>query len=302
MGRLGFSYFPRVMNKKPRIIFAGTAQNCALFLPAVFSNIDKMASLASEVAYVFVENDSTDETKDVLNRWGTGRANFNLINMDGLDAIPIRTLRLEIARNSYIEFIKTFKDYREYDLVIILDMDDDGAHPIELSKVEHAINFLCERPDRAAVFANQLGKYIDVWALRHAKLCPGDAWEELIDYMIKNKVTPDEARAQTFDKRVQCFAPTMPPIEVESAFGGLGIYKVNYIKNNPNQYLGSKVKALPTDSGLLDIVRQEVCEHVHFNHGIRAIGGQLFIMPSLINGDYTIGTFADVEIPKLFFR
>jgi hypothetical protein len=67
------------MNKKPKIVFAGAVQNCARFLPAVFANIEKMASLASETAFVFVENDSTDGTKEVLNQWGQGRANFNLI-------------------------------------------------------------------------------------------------------------------------------------------------------------------------------------------------------------------------------
>ncbi|MEI6597909.1 MAG: hypothetical protein WCL22_02595 [bacterium] len=290
------------MNKKPRIVFAGTVQNCARFLPAVFPNIEKMASLASETAFVFVENDSTDGTKEVLNQWGRGRVNFNLINMDGLNSIPVRTLRLEIARNAYIEFIKTFRDYGEYDLLVIMDMDDDGAHPMELSKLEQAIHFLNEHPERAAIFANQLGKYCDIWALRHAELCPGDAWEELIDYIIKNKVPVEVARAQTFDKRVHCFPPTMAPFEVESAFGGLGIYKLSFIKDNPNPYVGSKVKVVPTDGGLLDIVRQQICEHVHFNKGIRAIGGQLFIMPGLINGDYAEGSFSDVEIPKLYFR
>ncbi len=288
------------MNKKPKIVFAGAVQNCARFLPAVFANIEKMASLASETAYVFVENDSTDGTKEVLNQWGQGRANFNLINMDGLKSIPVRGLRLEIARGTFLELIKTYKDYRDYDLMIVLDMDDAGSYPLDVAEVKKAIDFLAAESDRAAVFANQIGTYYDVWTLREPKLCPGDAWEEVMDYVAKHKVSPEEAHAQTFAKRVHSFPPTMAPFEVESAFGGLGIYKMGYVIKNPNPYLGSKMKAVPTDDGSFAIARWQVCEHVHFNHGIRSIGGRLFIMPSLINGDYTNGSFP--PIVQFYFR
>lgn len=279
------------MNKKPRIVFAGAAQNCAQFLPAVFANIEKIASLASETAYVFVENDSADQTKAVFNQWGQGRPNFNLLNLDGLKNIPVRGLRLELARGTFLEMIKTHKDYRDYDLMVVLDMDDAGAYPLDVAEVKKAIDFLFAEPDRAAVFANQLGKYYDIWTLREPKLCPGDAWEEVMDYLLKHKVSPEEANAQTFAKRIHCFPPTMAPFEVESAFGGLGIYKMNYVRKNPNPYLGSKIKAVPKDDGSFSVTRWQVCEHVHFNHGIRSIGGRLFIMPSLINGDHTGGQF-----------
>jgi hypothetical protein len=288
------------MNKKPKIVFAGAVQNCARFLPAVFANIEKVASLASETAYVFVENDSTDGTKEALHQWGQGRANFNLINMDGLKSIPVRGLRLEIARGTFLELIKTYKDYRDYDLMIVLDMDDAGAYPLDIAEVKKALDFLAAESDRAAVFANQIGKYYDVWTLREAKLCPGDAWEEVMDYVMKHKVSPEEAHTQTFAKRVHCFPTTMAPFEVESAFGGLGIYKMSYVVKNPNPYLGSKIKAVPNDDGSFGAARWQVCEHVHFNHGIRSIGGRLFIMPSLINGDHTEGSFP--PIVQFYFR
>lgn len=282
------------MNPKPKIIFAGAAQNCARFLPAVFANLEKMASLASEAAFVFVENDSKDETKQVLNSWGQNRPNFNLITMDGLNRIPVRGLRLELARGAYAELIKTYKNYREYDFMVVMDMDDAGSYPLELAEVEKAIAFLQAEPTRAAAFANQLGLYYDVWTLREPKLCPGDAWEEVMDYVMKHKVTPEEAHAQTFAKRVHTFPTTMAPFEVDSAFGGLGIYKMSYVLKNPNPYLGSKMKAVPTEDGTFNVARWQACEHVHFNHGIRSIGGRLFIMPSLINGDYSQGSFPPI--------
>ena len=75
----------------------------------------------------------------------------------------------------------------------------------------------------------------------------------------------------------------MAPIEVNSAFGGLGIYKLNFILNNPNPYLGSKVKILEI-SPQINFCKVQICEHVHFHQGIRALGGKLVILPELING------------------
>jgi hypothetical protein len=153
--------------------------------------------------------------------------------------------------------------------------------------------------ERAAVFANQIGKYYDIWALREPNLCPGDAWEEVMDYVIQHKVSPEIAHDQTFAKRIHTFPVSMQPFEVDSAFGGLGIYKMNFILRNPNPYLGSKMKSAPSEDGSFRIARWQVCEHVHFNQGIRSLGGRLFIMPSLVNSDCTHSVFP--PIAHLFF-
>jgi hypothetical protein len=54
------------------------------------------------------------------------------------------------------------------------------------------------------------------------------------------------------------------------------------------------MKSVPTEDGSFRVARWQVCEHVHFNHGIRSIGGRLFVMPSLINGDHTQGAFPPI--------
>jgi hypothetical protein len=59
------------------------------------------------------------------------------------------------------------------------------------------------------------------------------------------------------------------PIEVNSAFGGLGIYKKHAILTSA--YIG------------LDDNKEEICEHVNLHTTMRDKGLKLYIIPSLIN-------------------
>ena len=52
-----------------KAIFVGAMRDCAPYLPQVLSNIDRLSRCFLEVAYVFVENDSIDHTKKIINTW-----------------------------------------------------------------------------------------------------------------------------------------------------------------------------------------------------------------------------------------
>jgi hypothetical protein len=288
------------MQTKPKIVFIGLAQNCAQHLPAALRNIDNMATLASESAFLFLENDSTDNTKAILNAWGKSRANFTLLNFDGLNAVGVRTVKLEILRNAYVECLRNYKNLKEYDYAILIDMDDMATWPVDISELDKAIQFIHSDSQTAAVFANQVGSYYDVWAFRHKDYCPGDAWEEVMDYKAAHpEVTDEEAFNQTFKKRIHTFSPSEKPFEVDSAFGGLGLYRMSYILKNPNPYLGSKIKSLPSQDGVFKVSRRMICEHVHFNKGIKNLGGKLYVWPSLINSEIRDPVFP--HYPQLLF-
>jgi hypothetical protein len=129
-----------------------------------------------------------------------------------------------------------------------------------------------------------------MWTLRHPVLCPHDIWEEVFDYSFKNHVSDEVAFNETFKRRLFSLSPDASPVEVDSAFGGFGIYKLSYVLQNKNPYLGSKVKLLQNPNPF-QIVRWQVCEHVHFNLGIRNLGGKLFILPQLVNANNARGYF-----------
>lgn len=269
------------MNKA---LFVGVARDCARFLPSVLSNIEQLSSIFKESSYIFIENDSKDSTKIILNDWGRDKKNFYLINLDGLGVINQRGLRLEFARNAYWEFLKSTTKLHDYDLMIVMDMDDANTFTIDKNSFSSALNFLYTDDLNAAVFANQIGTYYDMWTLRHPTLCNADCWEEIFDYVIKHQCSDGDAFNATFNNKIFSINKDNQPIEVDSAFGGLGIYKLAYVLKNKNPYLGSKTKLINNSLDGPRFCKFEVCEHVHFNLGILNEGGKLFIFPALING------------------
>ena len=271
--------------KKPKIIICGALQNCEKSLPKVFQNLENISSLAEDVGYIFVENDSMDNTKFLLKNFGRNKHNFNLINLDGLNAIPVRTIKLENIHNIYLETIRHNNVLKDFDYLVIIDMDKSGEYLINIQEISNAIEFLSSSPTRAAVFANQIGTYYDMWALRHPLKCPSDVWEEVLDCVIKYKYSDAHAFAETFEKKLFSIERSEDPIKVDSAFGGLGIYKMKFVLENPNPYLGYKIKTLYQEDGTLRYAKWQICEHVHFHAGIKSLGGEMFIYPSLINGD-----------------
>lgn len=267
-----------------KVVFAGVLRDCAPHLGAVFGNLERLSTLFDEAAYVFVENDSLDATKQMLAAWGERRRNFSLFNLDGLGRTPVRTLRLEFARNVYLEYVRGDPMFADFDHLCVLDMDEIGAYPLDLREFAAALDFMRHTERCAAVFPNRLGPYYDWWALRHATFCPDDVWYEVLSWAQRNGATDEEAFERTFARRIRSFDQTMAPIEVDSAFGGLGIYCMSYVKNSPNPYLGSRVHVLRNKDGQVVTVRMQQCEHVHFHAGLRHLGGRLFILPRLING------------------
>jgi glycosyltransferase involved in cell wall biosynthesis len=279
-----------------KAVFVGCAKDCANFLPRVLRNVESIAQLYSEVAFIFIENDSRDRTKDILQRWCHYVRNARLISLDGLSqSHPIRTVRLAHVRNQYLHHIRT--SFSDYDHLFTLDCDEVNINPLDLTQVRKAITFLDSDPSHAGVFANQQGLYYDLWALRHPLKCPGDAWEEVLDDVEKRNVSDQDAFKTTFAKRLFSLAADAGPLEVDSAFGGLAIYKVSSVLRNKRNFIGHKIKRIDTPNGSTKIGWQ-TCEHVSFNAGFREQGDKLFVLPYLTNSI----TPDDMIFPPSVFR
>jgi hypothetical protein len=272
---------------RARAVFTGLARNCEPHLPAVLSNLEQLAAVFEQTAYVIVENDSSDRTKDILSSWGRKRGNFHLFCLDGLGRQPVKTLRLEVARNVYIEYLRSSPTLADFDYLCVLDMDDSGTRPVPMESFTAALEYLSKHDHAGGVFANQLGTYYDMWALRHPQWCPGDIWFEVLEYAQRHRATDQRAFEATFTPRLRTIPTTDEPIEVRSAFGGLGIYRLAPVLRNKNPYLGSRVRILAGAAGEPLIIRMQTCEHVHFNEGLLAQGLSLFIVPPLVNRETT---------------
>jgi Cryptococcal mannosyltransferase 1 len=257
----------QIKNTKRSAVIVGCARDCEAFLPAVLQNVTTIANLYSHAAFVFVENDSTDNTREMLRKWLRKHACSFLVCLNELAAQePRRTARLAIARNTYMEWLHS-QHLEQFDHLVVLDFDSVNTSAISQESLTAAIRFLDNSSQNAAVFANQLPYYYDVWALRHDVWCPGDCLAEINNrpaYLPRHR-----AVERYLTRRQLSISPNTPPIAVRSAFGGLGIYKLDFVR--AARYVG----LLSDGSG--------VCEHVAFNEAAVRAGGVLYIFPELLN-------------------
>ncbi|WP_246273027.1 glycosyltransferase [Oricola thermophila] len=216
--------------------------------------------------YVFLENGSEDETVAILDEFHRLHDKGIVETLPDLDSrIPVRTERLAHLRNRALEHVRADERLADFDYAIIMDMDGVNS----LFPADRLRAHMSDWPeDRAAVFANQTESYYDVWAYRHPTHSPDDCWERV------EKRPAGMSKAQAYETFVAARKKPWPRdagmVEVESAFGGLALYRLPALRDC--SYLG------------LDEDGNPRCEHVEFHRQIRSKGYRLFIDPAMING------------------
>lgn len=251
----------------PKAVFAGCARSCAPFLDGVLANVEALGSTYDAFELVIVENDSADDTRRRLRKFAGSRANVRLIEADGLERThPKRTDRIAAARNIYMEAVRE-PHYADCDDLVVLDFDDVNSRRIDPAAFERARSWLWQEPDRRGVFANSAFFYYDIWALRHPTWSPDDCWA-LVRAAQPRIGTKEAVRRHVATRQIP-IAPTRAPILVDSAFGGLAIYR--------------REPALQGSYAGLDAEGEETCEHVAFNAATKGTNGMMAIYPALQN-------------------
>jgi hypothetical protein len=254
------------MPSRQRAVFTGVARDCAEHLPIVLENLARLSALYAEASFVFVVSDTNDQSRSSLERWlATGRRG-RVVDLGILaDRLPKRTERLACARNACLDEIRR-SEWPAYDHLVVADLDDVLASPVSAHSFAEAADWLDAAPSRAGVFANSSPRYYDIWALRHATWCPDDCWHSI--WGRDPKETFEAAKFRESYARQIVIPPSLPPIGVRSAFGGLGLYKMRFT-------LGARYRGV-------DARGREVSEHVAFNETIGRAGGQFHIFPPLM--------------------
>jgi glycosyltransferase involved in cell wall biosynthesis len=287
----------RISGIRGKAVIAGCARNCATHLPAVLDNIGRAARLFTDVAVILVENDSTDETPRILKEFRYRGKPAEILHAPGLAAaLPRRTERLAHARNLYLDRI-SHSGLSGYDYLLVADLDDVNAEPWDEAALQRAVDFLESNPDHAGAFANQPALYYDMWALRHPELCPGDIWEQVLGCALNDGISDAAAFQATFARRMFRIPEHASAVEVDSAFGGLGIYRLPMARGR--RYAGGRRFTLAARQQTITLDGQ-VCEHVSFNAGVRSQGGRLFILPWLVNNRKAPPAFNPSFVRSLF--
>jgi len=246
----------------------GLARNCGRTIKEDIHRISDAVKNAKAVVWLIIESDSSDDTIQQLEMLQAEIDDFSFSALGKLaDTIVKRTDRISFCRNYYAEEIRNNPSFSNVDYVVVADLDGLNS---KLTKEAFESSWLRDDWDMCA--ANQAGPYYDIWALRHKEWCPGDCWAQ---YKFLNEYRLDFERnlwATVYSKMI-----TIPKntewIEVDSAFGGLAIYKKKMF--NECKYVGI------TETG------EELCEHVYFHRTLKAKGARLFINPQLINASLT---------------
>ena len=253
---------------KGEAMVVGLARNCSTTIEDAVNQLKSALPPFCRVHWFIVESDSDDETANLLTRLRDKLENFNFVSLGHLrHRLPKRTERIAVCRNTYLDEVRA-QMFRG-DLRYVLVADLDGVNPI-LNRA--ALESCWSRSDWDVCSANQAGPYYDIWALRHPVWCPDDYQHELKFLRRYGRSLRSAAFAAIYAKMV-----TIPPdsdwIEVESAFGGLALYRAAVLVSA--SYVGLRPDGT------------EICEHVSLHEQIRSAGGRIFINPAMLNAGLT---------------
>lgn len=266
-----------------KVCFVGCAKDCAHRLRKTLNNLVVMKSMFHMESKIFVaENDSTDSTKSILNSF----PDVTVLEMDGLELHAKRNQMereevLAVLRNKLLDV--ALETCSHFDFLINVDLDG-FLDELDTRQVERVIK---DRTKWDVVFANS-GKqgtatdYYDVYALRSKALgvdfCVWDLHRHAsYTFGPGNAVTNFVEPYHTKIKTAEMYIP------VESAFNGLGIYRMSMLRGCHYSAHSDKC-TVKKQFPILAVgpCKSTVCEHVPFNQCLHAKGARMFIATGLL--------------------
>jgi hypothetical protein len=229
------------------------------------------------VKWIIIESNSTDHSLLVLKKYAK---KYKFVHFESLNSpdnyYPLRTQKLAHARNRYLQIFKELQKIQKIDYLVVCDLNN-----LNNKLTKKAVASCDKISSWGALTANQKGPYYDIWALRHKYWNDGDCWKR---YAILAQFYPNKYLAlwdSVYSKMIK-IQTDKAPIKVDSAFGGLAIYRAEYL--NECVYIG------------VDENSQQICEHISFHKQFTKNGGDMYINPALINLKFT-----DHSLRKKYF-
>ena len=301
------------------VIICGVVKNAAENLNNNIKLAIQLGVKCDKYKIVIYENNSTDETKEILQTYKSNN-NFEIISEDiDADTIkrdskiwaytavtgsdhPCRIEQIANARNRLIYELKRDK-YLEYNYVVMIDFDAKFFLP------DGIINslYLVKENRKRVIYANSFD-YYDYYALRSAYSEFNLFGPELTGEFFWNKM---------HNNRLNIDPNSTELVSVYSAFNGIGVYDKNVFTSykydaliTPDtkiQY--NRIASFHPDiyNSLKDIIEKEcgkfnggesspefywknnsgydkpvVCEHVSFNFALLNAGYEIYINPIML--------------------
>lgn len=246
-----------------KIAFSAPVRNCEQYLR---KNLEFLSSLTSDkeidaIDIFILENDSIDNTKSILDEYSSC-SNFHIFFEDNLtQKLTNRIERITYVRNKLLAEISSSNI--NYDIYIALDLDLDLFLNTSKSLFINLLKNFSKNNSEDAIFPNSKPFYYDLAALRAPNWVESDVWNQYAKATKKIKLGKIFLRLYFVTRKQRKISEKIEKIKVNSAFGGIGIYKVD-------KYILSKQK--------YNISEIDNCEHVQFNNAFE----NKFIYPNWI--------------------
>jgi hypothetical protein len=247
----GFQDAKKSLMKESKIIFTGTVRNAENHIKKHLENMDKCGEKFKGYAVILYENDSKDSTRKILE--DNKKENYYYIFEDGVKE-GSRTVRISNGRNKILDKVREINEDDSYDYMLMMDLDEVNESGKFVDTIETCFSY----DDWDVLTANQSDFYYDLWALRKKGDMEYDCWEKVRE----NPGDPD-AENKYVNSKFKNY-PVEDLLEVDSAFGGAALYKIQSI---PEECRYNGVSASGFDT----------CEHVALHTCMKEKGKKIFI-------------------------
>ena len=120
-------------------VIVGTARDIEKFLKNTIKKLEMISEIFQKYQIIIYENDSKDNTLNILNNWKNNNKNIEIISEKNVSGL--RTQRLAHGRNILLK--KALK--LNYDYLIVIDLDDVNQNLTKesiLSSLRSILNFI----------------------------------------------------------------------------------------------------------------------------------------------------------------
>jgi len=270
-----------------KVILCSIVRNVGKQLAKNIPQIEKLMSHFDSYEIIIFENDSIDNTKEILNKWAISNKNVTFLSEDNKTiTIPNKLLnnvnpfysRFRISkmctyRNKYLEYLENNNYNADYIIIIDLDIPQINVEAIYNAITnKHPWDFIASN---SYFFNKNLQKvYYDSYALTP---------------LGQESIPQTENSIETNQTAFSNIKPGMPLFPVYSAFGGIGIYKSETLYK-------LRYTCIENDDPRVEVK----CEHFGLHHQIHNNGfNKFFIDPNL---RFPYKKVFDIKNVKLFFQ
>jgi len=246
--------------KRKKIVFIGCARNCDSSLQKSIEVMSKLGDNFLEYKLIVAGNNSEDNTLHLLNDLKKSYP-LDFYSFGDLDSsMSLRTQRLSYCRNFLLDKAKLLN----YDYICVADLDGVFNESLELESFFSSWAF---EECWDGCFPINDGIYYDLWALRHSELIPED-FSIRMNRAVYSLSEPNIADIYLKPLQNINFNLLKGWLEVDSAFGGMGIYKSKSLTH---------VRYWGVDN------ENEICEHVILHQKMKTLhSAKLYINPQFM--------------------